>query len=157
MNHFNYSLENEHAEKEEIPDEVFFGKLRSLVEQKIARSLDATEARALAFSISQQEQGFLQDRELFMDDHFGISKNDTPREAAWKIHQGIYHSKLAKIEELLKEHLGEEEEEQKLLALKNLIESGHADTAQNYEKRTGDIYLGGVAEYWLPEWAKELR
>lgn len=156
MNHLNHNPENEYRENIVTPQELFFRELHILVEQNVERPLDATEARALAFFLSQQKQELPQDQKLFINDRFGISENDTPREIAWKIHQGIYDAKLAKIQELLKERGGKEEEERKLLALKKLIESGHADTAQNYEKGTGEIYLGGVAEYWLPEWAKGL-
>lgn len=127
-----------------------------LVTGRIERVMDLTEVRALGYVLDKRwspEQPLSTGK--FISDTLGLDKEDISHKAEMKISRSVsevlrvdYESRLAAAA------VSDPAEHAKLKALWRIIEMGDNLTNEAFQRGVSEIHLGGVPEYWLPDWVK---
>lgn len=111
----------------------------------IGRSPDPAETRALAFVVEKKGP-----------ETFAIEDGLPPREAAWRIRNIVYQTKIEELDSRMSDSLSNPQELGILRAQKTLFENMQKKAQEGYESGEEKVYLGGVPDHWLPDWAKQM-
>ena len=120
---------------------------------KIGRDFDSTEQMAIGFLVErrwgagQTTEGFIQG--------LGLEPQDQGNVAADKVRTAVYDESISEIERRTADDVNNPKELAKLQALREFINSGKNFAEQARRNNPNiPIHVGGVPEYWLPEWVK---
>lgn len=134
----------------------FLLSLVNFLEKKLGRNLELVEIKALAFFVEKTGFEMGESAARFAERALGTGEGDAPPLAAYKAHNAIYREKQAEAARRLNDLPRDSEGAEKINAIKELMESSHRDTEELHRLGHDDIPLGGVAEYWLPAWARDI-
>ena len=129
--------------------QALYGLLVPLISGKIGREVKQHEKEAVAFAVEESFKDPIT-AESFIAGVFGMRESDVGRDAAMKIHNSVYETKMKKINQSIAENPSDA---RRLLLLQENINIGHNITLENY-KGNGAIDIGGVSMDWVPEWFK---
>lgn len=125
-----------------------FRTLVPLIKERIKRDIDPYEEEAVAFVIEESVQKPVL-AEAFLLETLGVGEAEVGRDAAMKVHNSVYETKIRKLDRLISENPSDAA---RLQELKINIDIGHNKTLENYRNPNTRIYIGNVQKDWIPAW-----
>ncbi|GEM_PF-3633844 len=139
------------SDNESIAKSQLFQATLAKVNQMVARPLDETEAKALAFLIDKRSGGNL-DSQAFISDVLKVTSGLSPRDVAWRIYSAIYEAKGDEVQKLRQQNPQNDEVLRAAASYERLFKLGHDAKLTKYQSGTGKITIGAVPRHWDPKW-----
>lgn len=153
----NMTVPKESVPQDGMKREVLGGSLGPIT-GRIKRIINRSEVLSLGYVLDKHwkaEQPLTSDS--FITEALKLKEGDQGHIAEMKIQESVYQTYMLDYQARLVASVGNQAEQDKLNALWAMNQRAYQLSRQAFETGNSEIHLGGVPEYWLPDWVKSFK